>query len=572
MSLTKATYSMIKGAPANVLDFGAVGDGVTDDTAAIQAAINASYSVFFPEGTYVVSSTITLRATQNIQAPAYRRASIKPTITDGSAVFYILNGTGLRIEGLSIDSGQTRSSPQNCVGLYCGVNTRRSFFDVRCSGLTTGMTIYGWQNRVQLYTTQCTLGFKATTFNASVVDHQSDDDIQGFRIDSAIGLEMTWVVQGSGDQTPCEINDAFSVNVLSGYFEWEIAPGTPSRYLSVGENGPVNNIVFNGLAATIARTDDCVIFLDDVRDVTFNGFFNAGQNHSAIKTTANTRNVQFFGFIENGFLQDTNQNFVQAVNVWPNYRFDLWLRGWDSASKTSGITAFTKETAIVRTGKNALKLPMNAGVTQAFVNFNVASTGTKLAENLRGKTVLFGAWIYIPNDAYWSGEATGGLPDIIALSDNGSATVTSTFDVVGNDINSYYQKGNWQLYLTQLAVQSDATTVTLRVYANNNGGATPDANQYIVVDEVFCLEGGWQQTYRAQNGLYSASPQNPVSIVNNLMSMRIDAYPTDTDFLYEVGDQILFQTPTAGGFVGKVCTTAGTGGTSVWKDFGAISA
>lgn len=39
MSLTKVSYSMINGAPVNVVDFGAVCDGVTDDTVAVQAAV-----------------------------------------------------------------------------------------------------------------------------------------------------------------------------------------------------------------------------------------------------------------------------------------------------------------------------------------------------------------------------------------------------------------------------------------------------------------------------------------------------------------------------------------------------
>jgi hypothetical protein len=62
MSLTKVSYSMIVGAVANVLDFGAVGNGTTNDTAAIQAAVNfltpGGGTVFLPSGTYLVDTIV----------------------------------------------------------------------------------------------------------------------------------------------------------------------------------------------------------------------------------------------------------------------------------------------------------------------------------------------------------------------------------------------------------------------------------------------------------------------------------------------------------------------------------
>jgi len=44
----------------SVKDFGAVGDGVADDTAAFQAAIAASRSVYIPAGSYLLTGTLTL--------------------------------------------------------------------------------------------------------------------------------------------------------------------------------------------------------------------------------------------------------------------------------------------------------------------------------------------------------------------------------------------------------------------------------------------------------------------------------------------------------------------------------
>ena len=62
MSLTKVTYSMIQGAVANVKDFGATGDGTTNDTVAIQAAIDSlsatGGTVFFPTGEYRIARNI----------------------------------------------------------------------------------------------------------------------------------------------------------------------------------------------------------------------------------------------------------------------------------------------------------------------------------------------------------------------------------------------------------------------------------------------------------------------------------------------------------------------------------
>jgi polygalacturonase len=62
MSITKVTYAMIEGAVANVMDFGATGDGSTNDTVAIQAAIDSlaatGGTVFFPTGEYLIARNI----------------------------------------------------------------------------------------------------------------------------------------------------------------------------------------------------------------------------------------------------------------------------------------------------------------------------------------------------------------------------------------------------------------------------------------------------------------------------------------------------------------------------------
>lgn len=60
MSLTKVTNSMILGAAANVLDYGADATGTDDSSAAFTAALTASNTVYIPVGSFKLASVITI--------------------------------------------------------------------------------------------------------------------------------------------------------------------------------------------------------------------------------------------------------------------------------------------------------------------------------------------------------------------------------------------------------------------------------------------------------------------------------------------------------------------------------
>lgn len=106
MALTKVSYSMIKGAPANVLDFGAVGDGVTDDTAAFNAAIawaNAKggddrsailgSTIYIPEGRYKITTALNPITVSGVTFVGASKTSAVLLLSVNGAAFTFGNGT-----------------------------------------------------------------------------------------------------------------------------------------------------------------------------------------------------------------------------------------------------------------------------------------------------------------------------------------------------------------------------------------------------------------------------------------------------------------------------------------------
>jgi hypothetical protein len=105
MALTKVSYSMINGAPVSVVDYGADPTGVSDSTAAIQAAMAAvrqtsfagGGALYFPPGTYIVSDTIPLHENLLVYG---ENAAIQPEADITKSIFkFTATLTGGNLKG-----------------------------------------------------------------------------------------------------------------------------------------------------------------------------------------------------------------------------------------------------------------------------------------------------------------------------------------------------------------------------------------------------------------------------------------------------------------------------------------
>jgi parallel beta-helix repeat protein len=157
MSLTKATYSMISGAEVNVLDYGAVGNGVTDDFAAIQQAItnNRGKRIYFPKGNYAISAPLVINSVVSGTVPStviygdgyplgagQQGTTITYTGSTGS-VFNLVN-TGdqnpdITISGMMLYNSVPSST--NVHGIYVNTLANTKIEQVHISGFT-GAGIY----------------------------------------------------------------------------------------------------------------------------------------------------------------------------------------------------------------------------------------------------------------------------------------------------------------------------------------------------------------------------------------------------------------------------------------------
>lgn len=181
-----------------VTDFGAVGDGTTDDAAAIQSALNAGGVVYFPAKTYKIESP--LKFDSNMVLFAEPGA----TILEGAALDNLM-----RNKAESTDGGYTATFNVRIIGLtfdgstYATDNTLLAFTHADSISIEncTFRNGYGNYHDIEVNSSRNVV-IRGCSFNGS---RRSGNNAEQIQLDSLTNrFTYPWGTEGAIDSTPCD--------------------------------------------------------------------------------------------------------------------------------------------------------------------------------------------------------------------------------------------------------------------------------------------------------------------------------------------------------------------------------
>jgi hypothetical protein len=453
--------------------------------------------------------------------------------------------------------------------------------NVRAYGLTTGVSVQGWTNNLSgIHAQYCGVGFIGEYLNASTVDLRLAGNTKHFEISKSDGVTLFALFEGSATSLQSSTIDDCTALRATLYIEQQTTAAAAPLLVVGGttECEAIDLVISVGALMSVTGNIRPIV-LDRVNGGRVLVRGSAGYSHSLIDTTANCKNVEIVYLDQQGVWPlDTSKSYGPMYNHFPNCDFSHWFAGWQDVY-ADNVTV-TKETTLVRRGPNAVKIQASTSAgTSHYLRFTLSGNGTTTASKtttaLSGKRIKIGAWVWVPSLAEFtptdpSGTEVARVNLYVTCRDTGGTSVNSD-TTSGGTYNHHVIPGAWNFVWSKLDVIAACTAIDIRVYLNR-GGTLPDTDAYIVLDSLQIVEDAVPFNDFVHGRITADAPTIDAKVEGGNIVLFQDAAVSDATQTYIVGDEIRYRTTVAAGNRGEVCTTAGVGGTAVFKAFGVIAA
>ena len=455
-------------ADVNVKEFGAKGDGTTDDTRAIQAALDFASNttggskVYFPPGTYKITSTLSIDTAMMLCGDACA-AILSCNFATGD-VLYVDGSTmagpnGFVMDGLQIQSSVTRTN-NYLLNLYAVnwahvLNCRflSGYYGIGVTGAATnGLRI---KNTIILYSVNTAILISGQTSTQGCIDGVIKDVLIGSASSGSQSSNGIYI-SSAGDLTLDHVSTIWagnglnvtagngqvvqSLNVSNSYFDSGTGYGVSIATSGTGEARLVNihnswaaSNDLSGIVINAANNSEVNLFncnvsnngsegleLANSRNVTVNGGTYAGNTSDGISVAANVSEFKIQGanigasgaFSGNGgygvnIASGTSNNYL----IKDNY-FDTNTSGAISDGGTGTAKIITENIGITERYTNSLGADVDLNNTANYFTGPTCAQGTVGTWFASGSVTLL---------------STGGATNMFAKLWDGTTVIDSAF-------------------------------------------------------------------------------------------------------------------------------------------------
>ena len=408
MSLTKVSFSMINSAPVNVRDYGATGDGVTNDTIAVQAALTAAKAgskiLYFPKGNYLVQEALYLDRGltvygDGITSTGILRTSLSPTSINGNniyAVFYIEGGWN-HVSNMSV-TGVEGSTTGTVNGIEFGIN-------IAAKGSIKNMAINYMLNAIVE-----TAGVFLTTF----------DNVQ------AVSCGYGFMFNSALQKTSLTLNQCYAANTGPAY--WMRFVDYSVIQSCAADNCNWGNTVSNPYGVGYGDPADSKgVYHFDQSDVTVNHTGSEGSYGNGVFSMQNSVIT-----INNMFSYDCRSRYEPNYTAYPNYAVG-------PIQCSTAPNRVTINNAFNRVWTNELvaqQYPLKPIATLVAFNYDENSIG-----------IIEGTQVFLATDP-------GGAPTVLGMG-----------PIKRNVRSSYNPQGNFQSIVQTYQITGTGTVIRLPITA-----------------------------------------------------------------------------------------------------------
>jgi len=475
------------GSAINVKYFGATGDGTTDDTTAIQAAIAASNTgnvLYFPRGNYYVSGELDI--TNNLQIIGDGFCSQIYQSATNLNLFHFTGAGYFRVENIRLGGEQTTAGKcliradanashgiirnVSMIGGYYGIG----FFGVLFAKIDHVLNTTSFFHEVSADNQAWIYGERSggRSINGLEIDHVL------FQAQGECGIYLT----DTNNEGTCVITSGLCEYMTKGIYVSGFYQGLHIDNMHAEGNEVelvgcshvlINNLFSDGLTLTSCRQTRVInsyLWGGITSSANCQGLKIDSCNHSQANSIAG-RMVEVSNISDVG---DLTMRQGGTFLVDKSYRnlcdgdLEVWVSGVPLGFTYSpSASALAEEVSIVRFGSKACKVVVPAGQSTAMLLFTLDPTYWDKDETFLGGSITLKCWVYKP-------AASGFTPQIIFN------TTPATPSPVSFTINTE----EWTPITKTFMVSTDNAVVSIGV-----GTKSASPGDYIIVDGIQVVDG-----------------------------------------------------------------------------------